>query len=354
MTLRDFLKKSNRYLLRSNLFIWNQFEVSFGAYEDRSGTLSITLPEGISRDLGKGVKTWFVMDDESIVFDDSYCLEKNEFTIWNQNRLGTGAVDNNGNLVFVKDGFMVRMYPEGKEDKLTEAPEGACDVSIQEDTIYLNRPYKDTEYTYLEAYDYEGRKNEEETAEILESTEPQILYDLKKDKIEASLKEESDYKYESVWNVITDVLLFHREDFINASPNHSTLNKYYEKISDYIKYLFLKQHIPKHHTEAGNLFAYKIYKGEDNLREYDYYSEYISPPHRRLPVPETDEDFYKTLKKHKETIDKVLRIVKKMGVDCSLETFDSIFNDPKLMESVFQFYGTIDTIEKYCRVQVGK
>lgn len=342
MKLRDYVLNSSKYAFRSNLFVWNRFDVSLGFYEEHKGELCFNGNDGNTMLIGQNVEIWFVMDDETIVFDDVYCLEKNEFWMWNRDRLCTGAVDNGGNLVFVKDGWMVRMYSEGEVIKLAKVPEGACNVSIQGNTIYLNRPYKDTEYTYLEAYDYQGCKNEQESAELLESSEPEILYWLKKEKIEVPLKEESDFTYKSVWDTITEVLVFHRETFLNASPDRFTIDKYHEKIADYIRYLFLKQHRQKYHSKAGDLLANKIIRGESDLHEYNYYSEYNYPPSDRLPIPETDGDFTETLEHHKQIVNTVLRIVKRLGKDCSLESFDSIMSNPDLMDNVFRFYMQID------------
>ena len=346
MKLRDYVLNSSKYVLRSNLSVGNRFDVSFGFYEEQKGELRFQGNDGSTEWLGNNVDTWFVMDDETIVFDDLYCLEKNEFSIWNKKTLGIGAVDNEGNLVFVKDGWMVRMYSEGEEVKLTEVPEGARKVSIQGDTIYLDRPYKDAFWTYLEAYDYQGRKNEKESAELFESSEPEILYWIRKDKIEAPLKEESDYVYHSVWDAIIKVLIMHRKLFFSFSHNRFELDKYYETASDYIKSLFIKQHGQKRHSKAGNILADKLIKGDDNLHEYNYHSEYNYPPSKRLPVPETDEDFYETLEKHKEIVDTVRSIIKRLGEGCSLESFDSIMSNSDLMNHVFQLYLMIDSAER--------
>lgn len=122
MKLRDYVLNSSKYAFRSNLFVWNRFDVSLGFYEEHKGELCFNGNDGNTMLIGENVEIWFVMDDETIVFDDVYCLEKNEFWMWNKDRLCTGAVDNDGNLVFVKDGWMVRLFFEGEVVKLTTVP----------------------------------------------------------------------------------------------------------------------------------------------------------------------------------------------------------------------------------------
>lgn len=76
MKLRDYILNSSKCAFRSNLFVWNRFNVSLGFYEEHNGELCFNSNDGNTMLIGENVEIWFVMDDETIVFDDIYCLEK--------------------------------------------------------------------------------------------------------------------------------------------------------------------------------------------------------------------------------------------------------------------------------------
>ena len=200
MKLRDYVLNSSKFALRSNLFVWNRFETSLGYYEEQNGELWFKDGEGNQILLGEHIETWFVMDDESVVFDDSPF--PNTFKIWQNQKTRWGAIARFGTLIYVESGWVVKLDFDGTVEQLFKVSDESISIRIEDHKAYVSRPINNSEHTYDEVYDCYGKLDKEETEESLQWAKPYAQYNSNKEAISELVNEETKNFYNRLGEIL--------------------------------------------------------------------------------------------------------------------------------------------------------
>ena len=340
MKLRDFVLNSNKYALRSNLFVWNRFDTSLGYYEEQNGELWFKDGEGNQNWLGEHIETWFVMDDESVVFDDSPF--PNTFKIWHKKKSRWGAITRFGTLLYVENGWVVKLNFDGTVEQLFKVSDESISIRIEDHKAYVSRPINNFEDTYDEVYDCYGKLDKEETEESFQYAKTYAQYNSNKEAISELVNEETKFIYSKLGETLYSLSLW---------PPPSDLEIVVETLFRNIDARFIRRvHNIPHQLSSFILVDSLLKKWLTIDRKID--SKAFDNP----SILSANDDFDPILSAYRESSDTVIRIFALIAKDCDCwDNVKSIFLNEEINHAVITLYDMIDfakrnftSCEKYC------
>lgn len=328
MKLRDYILNSSKYALRSNLFVWNRFDTSNGYFEEKGDELWFKDNSGNPMWLGDHIETWFVMDDESVVYDGGPF--PNSFNIWRNNRVRWGAITRFGTLLYIDGGWAVKLNFDGTIERLFKVSEDSISIKIEDHKAYVSRPIDDSKYTYDEVYDCYGRLNKDETEESLQSAKSYAQYDSNKDVIGDLVNAEISNIYEGLGRTLAS---------LSFCP--TTLGDMYyvaEALFRDINARFMRRihNIP--HQLSSLILVNSLLKKTLTI-ETEIDLKALDNP----SILSVNDEFDPIISAYRESSDTVIRIFALIAKDCDRwDNVKSIFLNERINRAAITLYDMID------------